>query len=203
MTEKIEILKEKFKEFLGTLLMLCPAYNRFSRILVDLDGKSASEVAAKYPELYEEKLLPVLFDFLGVSVSGARISVSGIGSDIIRLINGSEEFLSREEIRKVLKEQIGLEISNPCKDYVKLCIEALKEKYTISLKLLEILSTIGSNYLGRILEEAKKEGLEIRDETELSDHLQKLVDLRLITISRGDYVSPVERYIRYVKELVV
>ncbi len=137
MTEKSEILKERFKEFLDTLLRLCPAYNRFTRILVDLEGKSASEVAAKYPELYEEKLLPVLLDFLGVSISGAKISVGGIGYEIIRLINSSEEFLSREEIRKVLKEQIGLEMSNPCKDYVKLCVDALKEKHTTSLRVAE------------------------------------------------------------------
>jgi hypothetical protein len=199
MSEKPE-LKEKFIEFIKSLLALCPAYNSVSRMLLDMRGRSTTEIDMKYSELFQERMAPLVCDLFDVTF-GTTISVSGFGTGITGLIDSIEKTLSNERKRKILEQQLGVSFPNPCKDYVKLCVDALKEKDPNAAKLLPIIENMGGGYLDRLLEEGRKQGLVIVDKTQLTDHLSKLTDLNLISIS-GDYVHPSDKYQGYAKEFV-
>ncbi len=100
MAEKLE-LKEKFVEFIKSLLGLCPAYNIVSRMLLDMRGRSTTEIDMKYPELFQERLAPLVCDLFDITF-GVTISVSGLGAEIVRLIDSIEKTLSNEKKRKIL-----------------------------------------------------------------------------------------------------
>jgi hypothetical protein len=199
LSEKPE-LKEKVVEFINSLVALCPAYNRVSRVLLDMKGRSVTEIDMKYPELFQERMAPLFCDLFDITF-GVTISVSGFGANITSLVDSIEKTLSDEKKRKILEQQLGVSFSNPCKDYVKLCVDALKEKDATAAKLLVIIDEMGGSYFDRLLEEGRKQGLVIADKTQLADHLSKLADLNLISISR-DYASPSDKYRGYAKEFV-
>jgi len=200
MTEKTE-LKERSIEFIESLVALCPAYNRVSRMLLDMRGRSTTETDMKYPELFQERLAPLFCDLFDITF-GATISVSGFGANIANLVDSIEKILSSEKKRKILEQQLGVSLPNPCKDYVKLCVDALKEKDLTAAKLLPIIDEVGGGRLDVLLEEGRKRGLVIADKTQLIDHLSKLADLNLILMSSIEYASPSDKYRGYAKEFV-
>jgi hypothetical protein len=199
MNEKDE-LKEKFTDFIKSLVALCPAYNRVSRILLDMRGRSTTEIDMKYPELFQQRLIPLVCDFFDVTL-GVRISVSGFGARVADFIESIERTLKDEGKRKVLEYHLGVSFPDPCRDYVKLCMDALKEKDPTAAKLLIIIDDYGYLPFDRLLEISKGKGLAIADKTQLVDHLSKLADLNLISIS-GESVSPSDKYRGYAKEFV-
>jgi hypothetical protein len=199
MSEKME-LKERLVEFIKSLIALCPAYNYVSRILLDMTQRSTTEIDLKYPEIFQERLAPIFCDLFDITF-GVRISVSGFGYEITRLVESVERTMSDERKRKVLEQQLGVSFPDPCKDYVKLCVDALKEKDPAAAKLLVIIADMGGGNFDRILEEGRKQGLVIADKAQLADHLSKLADLNLVSIS-GEYASPIDKYKRYAKEFM-
>jgi hypothetical protein len=201
MTENSE-LKESFVEFIKSILALCPAYNRVSRMLLDMKGRSTTEIDMKYPELFQERMAPLVCDLFDTTF-GATISVHGFGEETARFIDYVETTLSNEKTRKILEQQLGVSFPNPCKEYVKLCVDALKEKDPTAAKLLVTIDEMQESYFNfdRLLEEGRKRGLVIADKAQLADHLSKLVDLNLVSIS-GEYVTPSGKYRRYAKEFV-
>ena len=201
MTEKPE-LKERLIEFIKSLVALCPAYNRVSRMLIDMRGRSTTEIDMKYPELFQERLAPLICDIFDVNL-GVSISVSGFGAEIVRFIDSVERTLSDERKRKILEQQLGVLFPNPCKDYVKLCVDALKERDPIAVKLLTIIDEIGYSSFSfqTLLEESRKRGLVIADKAQLADHLSMLADLNLISIS-DEYVYPRDKYRGYAKKFL-
>jgi hypothetical protein len=203
MTENSE-LKESFVEFIKSILALCPAYNRVSRMLLDMRGRSTTEIDMKYPELLQERMTPLVCDLFDITF-GATISVYGFGAGVAYFIDYVERTLSDERKRKILEQQLGVSFPNPCKEYVKLCVDALKEKDPTAAKLLVMISEMGVIHFDRLLEEARKRGLVIADKAQLADHLSKLVDLNLVLINvsfNGEWVSPSDKYGRYAKEFV-
>jgi len=107
----------------------------------------------------------------------ASISISGFGYRVADLIDYTERVLSDEKKRKILEQQIGVSFPNPCKDYVKLCVDALKDKDPTAVRLLKILDEKGGFTFDRLLEESKEQGLEIADKNQLFEHLSKLARL--------------------------
>jgi len=199
MIEKPE-LKERFVEFIKSLVALCPAYNRVSRMLLDMRERSTTEIDMKYPELFQERMAPLICDLFDITF-GTKIYVSGFGAEIARLIDSIEKTLSNEKKRKILEQQLGVSFPNPCKDYVKLCVDALKERDPTAVKLLTIIDEKGYSSFETLLEECRKQGLVIADKAQLADHLSRLADLNLISIS-GEWASPSDKYRGYAKEFL-
>ena len=200
MSEKPE-LKERLVEFIKSLLALCPAYNIVSRMLLDMKGRSTTEIDMKYPELFQERLAPLFCDLFDVNF-GVTISVSGFGEEIVRLIHSIEKTLSNEKKRKILEQQLGVSFPNPCEDYVKLCVDALKERDPTAVKILTIIDEKGYSSFETLLEECRKQGLVIADKAQLADHLSRLADLNLISIS-GEWVSPSDKYKGYARGFLI
>lgn len=200
MTEEPEV-KERFVDFIKSLLALCPAYNLVSRMLLDMEGRSTTEIDMKYPELFQQRMAPLVCDLFDVTF-GTTISVSGFGKEIVRFVDSVERTLSNEKVRKILEVNLGISFSNPCRDYVKLCIDALKEKDPTAAKLLVIIDRMGySTSFNTLLEEGRDQGLVIADKAQLADHVSKLADLNLVRIS-GETVYPSDKYRGYAKEFV-
>lgn len=111
MSEKPE-LKGRVIEFIKNLVALCPAYNQVSRILLDMRGRSTTEIDMKYPELFQERMAPLFCDLFDITL-GTTISVSGFGSGIIGLIDSIERTLRDEKKRKILEQQLGYPFQTP------------------------------------------------------------------------------------------
>ena len=194
-------LKEKFADLIKNLVMLCPAYNRASRILLDMRGKTITEIDTIYPELFQQRLIPLLCEVFDV-IFGVKISVSGFGKHVTDFIEALEKTLKNEEKRKALEYHLGIPLSDPCRDYVKLCMDTLKEKDPTTAKLLTIIDEYGRPItLDKLLEISQEKGLNITGKTQLITHLTKLAYLNLISIS-GENVSPSDKYGGYAKEFI-
>ncbi len=200
--EKISEIRNDLKALIKSLIAICPAYNFVSRILRDGEGKFIGEISTIYPELFDKKILPVLLGVFGVE-TGTEINIKnyGIGRHLLSLINGIEEKLDDPEMQNLISKAIGEGLPNPVRDYVEGCIETLKEKDEIALKLILISSHETWQSLDSLIESVKEQfGLEINME-ELLEHLKNLDNLGLLDYLKEDRVSVIEKYRSHILDL--
>jgi hypothetical protein len=203
MTEKIESdFQKDFKELLKVMVSLCPAYNSVSRVLRDCKDKPIGIASIAYPDLFDPKITPVLIGIFGLNM-GVNVNVSSgtLGYDLLSLINRLEEYLDKEDIRKLLIRAFEMEFPNPARVYVELCVTTLKDKDVDALKLLRELSQLNYSDFDTLIKNIKEHyGLDL-DKKRLLELLWKLSDLGLFSDFRENYVRVKEIYRRHIIDL--
>lgn len=203
MAEEESEFKKDFGKLVKGLIALCPAYNSATRILRDTRGKSIAHVSNAYPEIFDVKIMPALNSVFGFSPGvKTEVTSSSVGYDLLTLIEGLEELLDDEGIRKVIGRSVGEEPPNPVRDYVEMCVDAIEKDDPTALKLLRIAAGDPSYiYFDPLISKAKEQfGLEL-DKEKLIEHLIKLDGLGLLSEFNEDRILVKDRYKRHIIDL--
>jgi hypothetical protein len=148
-----EITLEEFKEHIRNvvtcLINLAPTRNRFTQMLFLLP-KQLGDMTETYPNLFSKEGLPLLLQ-LGISI-GEKVDVesaynvsgtSKIFSNTIKdIVSKSFELFGNEAVRKVLQEQLGIEIPNLSEEWFKHKLEIVFSEPNLGNDAKKLLKTM-------------------------------------------------------------
>lgn len=203
MPEKEDFRKE-LTELIEHLLAICPPYNRVSIVLNEMRGNTMGEISSRYPEIFDEKILPTIVDLFGVRFGGEiDYDSRSVGYQMLEFIDKVREVLDNDKVRESIERNLGKNIPNPRRDYVKQCVETLKSEDPTALKLLNVIAEEGPIYeFDKLIEITLKRDLEVT-KRDIPEYLDSLRQLRLVQWKKGgESVSIVDVLKRHIMELV-
>lgn len=178
--EEIEKIRKDIIEFVEKILSLVPPYDRISIFLRECEfSKNFREMSKAHPELFHPEVFSIIQQLLGIKIeSDGSISLNHIGYYLNYLIANIYKVFDNDDFRRDLSEFIGKDIPNPLEEYVKVCINAIKQQ---DAKMIEILKVLidGSYNFEELKNELNKRGI-ILEEDNLKSYLRTLKRLGLI-----------------------
>ncbi len=200
MTDEIKLT---LREFVQKLLNIVPPYDKTSAFLIECQSAtSLKDLAKNYPEYVSLDAFSLIQKLLGLGIrsdgslyfdyaEGRRL-----GHILNELIKAIFETLDNDDLRKELSQFIEQEVPNPLEEYVKACINEIKN--TKVLDVLRLLS--GNSYKKEELRDVLIDKGIIINEDELKEALAILSRLGLIKRSYG-YWSIDDRIRRHLESI--
>ena len=185
--EEIGKVKKDIGEFVEKLLSLVPPYDRIS-IFARECGLSVNfrEMSKAYSEFFHPEVFSIIQRLLGIKIeSDGSMSLNDLGYYLNNFIENIYKILNDDDFRRELSEFIGKDLPNPLEEYVKVCIDAIKQQDVKMIEILKIL--IDESYEFESLKsELNKKGITLED-SDLRSYLSTLKRLGLIEKSYRSY----------------
>lgn len=185
--EEIEKIRKDIAEFVEKILSLVPPYDRISIFLRECGfSRNFREMSKAHPELLQPEVFSILQQLLGIEIGGdgsISFSYDHIGYYLNGLIANIYKVFDSDNFRKELSEFIGKDIPNPLEEYVKVCINAIKQQDTKMIEILKVLIDESHNFEG-LKNELNKRGI-LLEEDNLKSYLRTLKRLGLVEESYG------------------
>ena len=203
--DEIKRWREAVEKTVKAVISLCPAYNILVQRLRTIQEMRTSEAARIYPELFHPEGVKIFSELLGVELGAeVKLSYEGLAYRLVEFSKAIEDLFEREDVRRVLEESIGMKLERtPLRDYVELCVEALKED-KIALVALKVLAEKGyaCNYERELLPEMKEKYGVKCSKDDLIKSLGRASSLGLLDIFRDNDARIDSRYVKHVKEVI-
>jgi len=188
--EEIEKVKKDIGEFVEKLLNLVPPYDRVSILSRECGfSRNFGEISKVHLDFFHPEVFSIIQKLLGIRIesSGAiDFDYKGIGYYLNGLIAGIYAILDDDDFRRELSSFIGKELPNPLEEYVKACIDAIKQQDDKMIEILKVL--IESSYdFQELKNELDKKGIKL-EENDLKGYLRTLMRLGLVEKNYGYHV---------------
>lgn len=201
MEERKAEIRKGLEALFNALLALCPAYNPLIFMLRHISAMKTSKALSLYPEIVDKELVKIFTELFGIKL-GRYIEIADLGKEILEFAKNIEEKMESETVQDIFAEFLGKKLEKtPARDYVEICVEALKED-EIALRALRVLAELGYTSYGTLISEIKKRfGIEYSKD-QLMKSLQKAYELALLSSFSESLVGVRDIYRKHLLEVI-
>jgi hypothetical protein len=180
--DEVEKIRKEVGEFVEKLLSLIPPYDRVSMLLRECAlSKSFIEMSKAHSEFFQPEVFSIIQKLLGIEIesSGAiDLDYNRAGYYLSELIADLYIVLDDDDFRRELSIFIGKDLPNPLEEYVKACVDAIKQQDAKIMEILKVL--IGRSYkFEELKSELNKKGIIVED-NDLISYLRTLKRLGIV-----------------------
>lgn len=183
----MEDVRKSLGEFVEKLLSLVPPYDMISMFSRECNfSGNFRELSVAHPEFFNPEVFSVIQRLLGLEIrSSGEITLSsrdGVGYYLNYVIGYVYEILDDDNFRDELSRFVEKQIPNPLEEYIKTCIDAVKQQDDKMIEVLRILTTVDYCSAKELKVKLDDKGIKV-DEKELQAYVRTLSRLGLVETS--------------------
>lgn len=179
----MEEIRKELGEFVEKLLNLVPPYDKISMFSRECGfSKNLRELSVAHPEFFNPEVLGIIQKLIGLEIrSSGEITLAGLGYYLNYVIDHIYEVLDDDDFRDELSRFVGKQIPNPLEEYIKTCIDAVRQQDEKTIEILRILTT-ESCHNKELEAKLDEKGIKV-NEKELQAYVRTLSRLGLVETS--------------------
>jgi hypothetical protein len=193
-----EGMKEATRALLNSLHNLSYT-NPLVIALSQLEGRHVLEAEEAYPEIFDNRAVRPFFNLFLSGGEKGILKLTSFGAALKTFRDYVHGLLGNDEVVARMNANLGMELSNPLKDYTYAALEQLTEKERLCLRIActKVNALDSATEANRYLE---AHGLRI-EEKEFEEMARRIYDLMLVERYARGRIQPVDSLKPYILEV--